>query len=450
MSLYSTSNRSIRATWRQAVLSGIAPDGGLYLPEQIPHITRNEIDALRELPFVDLATRLADAFIGSEVPQETLEALCAHAFNFPLVLKEIDAHTSVLELFHGPTCAFKDFGARFMAGLFRYFWGTQSKQLTVLVATSGDTGSAVANAFLDQAPNPPIRVAILYPKNKVSEIQRRQMTTLGHNVTAYEVDGTFDDCQALAKQALCDNELTKLHPLTSANSINIARLLPQMFYYAYAALRFQKDSPPLFSVPSGNLGNLTGGLLAHLVGFRAAHFIAACNANKTFPDFLITGEFLPQRSTETISNAMDVGNPSNFQRISDLFADQKEQRQLLKLLSGYSASDQETAEMLRKFHAEYGYILDPHTAVGACALSEYAKKHSNIAPQRVVVATAHPAKFAQVVHQALGWSGVNAESRSIDVPQQLRELETKAERVIALDNSYAALQAVLRSSGAGR
>jgi threonine synthase len=337
-----------------------------------------------------------------------------------------------------------------MAGLFRYFWGTQSKQLTVLVATSGDTGSAVANAFLDQDPNPPIRVAILYPKDKVSEIQRRQMTTLGHNVTAYEVDGTFDDCQALAKQALCDSELTRRYPLTSANSINIARLLPQMFYYAYTTLRFPKDSPPLFSIPSGNLGNLTGGLLAHLVGFRAAHFVAACNANKTFPEFLVTGEFLPQRSTETISNAMDVGNPSNFQRISDLFGDQKDRGYFHTLLSGYSASDQETAKMLRKFHAEYGYILDPHTAVGACALVDYVKKHSNIAPQRVIVATAHPAKFAQVVHQALGWSSVNAESRSIDVPQQLRELETKAERVIALDNSYAALQGVLESPGAGR
>jgi threonine synthase len=438
MALYSTRNRSIRATWREAVLSGIAPDGGLYLPEQIPHITPNEIHTLRERTFVELATRLAHAFIGSEVPQGTLEALCAHAFNFPLILKEIDAHTSVLELFHGPTCAFKDFGARFMAGLFRHFWGTQSKQLTVLVATSGDTGSAVANAFLDREPNPPIRVAILYPKNKVSDIQRRQMTTLGHNVTAYEVDGTFDDCQALAKQALCDSELTKLNPLTSANSINIARLLPQMFYYAYTTLRFPKEGPPLFSVPSGNLGNLTGGLLAHLVGFRAARFIAACNANKTFPDFLITGEFLPQRSTETISNAMDVGNPSNFQRITELFTAASETASMHELLSGFSATDHQTGAMLKSWHSQYSYILDPHTAVGACALSNYLEHHPNAATHRVLVATAHPAKFSDVVQSTLG--------SAPEMPLALRDLTALPEQYTPLSNSYAELRSALEKS----
>ncbi len=447
MALYSTRNRALRATWREGVLSGIAPDGGLYLPEQIPNFSLEKIAALRGYTFVELATHLAQAFIGSEVPGAMLEAICSDAFNFPLVIRAVDAKTSILELFHGPTCAFKDFGARFMAGLFRYFWNTQSKQLTVLVATSGDTGSAVANAFLDRSSNPPIRVAILYPKDKVSEIQRRQMTTLGYNVTAYEVDGTFDDCQALAKQALCDNKLIKLHPLTSANSINIARLLPQMFYYAHTTLAFAKDTPPLFSIPSGNLGNLTGGLLAHLVGFQAAHFIAACNANRTFPDFLLTGEFKPQRSTETISNAMDVGNPSNFQRITELFTNFTKTQQMQDLLLGFCATDQQTEELIRSWHQRYGYILDPHTAVGACALKHYTERDPHLAAHRVLVATAHPAKFAQVVLRGLRWpTAPDTGSISIDMPAQLLELEKRPERLISLKNSYSQLASALASS----
>jgi threonine synthase len=435
MELYSTRTKTIRATWRDAVLAGIAPDGGLYLPCIIPRLTTSELDALREGTFVELATRLAHTFIGSEVPRAMVEEICARAFNFPLTLRELDAETSVLELFHGPTCAFKDFGARFMAGLFRYFWGSQSKQLTVLVATSGDTGSAVANAFLDRDSNPPIRVAILYPKNKVSDIQRKQMTTLGHNVTAYEVDGTFDDCQALAKQALRDTELTRHLPLTSANSINIARLLPQMFYYAYAILRFAKESPPLFSVPSGNLGNLTGGLLAHAVGFRAAHYIAACNANKTFSDFLDTGAFLPKRSLETISNAMDVGNPSNFERITELFTTSPNIPSMRELLSGFSATDEQTRKALHSSHSRYRYVFDPHTAVAACSISNYLTQHPNTTAHRVIVATAHPAKFAHVVQETLG--------HPPDMPPVLSDLEALPEHCIPLANSYSDLRSAL-------
>lgn len=435
MSLYSTRDRSIRATWREAVLTGIAPDGGLYLPLELPRLSADEIALCREMSFPDLATFLATAFIGGEVPRETLKDICYHAFDFPLTLKQLDERLAVLELFHGPTCAFKDFGARFMAGLFRHFWGSQDRQLTVIVATSGDTGSAVANAFFDQQQSPPIRVAILYPKGKVSEMQRKQMTTLGHNVTAYEVAGTFDDCQALAKQALCDSELLKQRPLTSANSINIARLLPQMFYYAHTTLRFSSETPPLFSVPSGNLGNLTGGIMAHLLGFQAAHFIAACNANDTFPRFLETGVFSPQRSIETISNAMDVGNPSNFHRITELLSTSRQPLQLLHLLSGVSVTDSETCRALSSLSTLYGYILDPHTAIGASALARYRALTPHCSNPEVLVATAHPAKFCDVVQGVL--------ELPPPIPESLQALLNKSEQFVELPNAYPELMKAL-------
>lgn len=430
MLLYSTRSRATQATWRQAVLSGIAPDGGLYLPVELARYTPDAIAALRDVSFVELAYHLAHSFIGAEVPKTTLETICRNAFDFPITLRQLSPTLSVLELFHGPTCAFKDFGARFMAGLFRHFWGTQDKQLTVLVATSGDTGSAVANAFLDTQPNPPIRVAILYPKDKVSDVQRKQMTTLGHNVTAFEVAGTFDDCQALAKQALRDAELLRQVPLTSANSINIARLLPQMFYYAYATLRFSAATPPpLFCIPSGNLGNVTGSVLAHLTGFRAARIIAACNSNRTFPQFLTSGTFAPTPSIETISNAMDVGDPSNFYRITELLPETAPPDfKLHDLISGYSISDDETRRAIRSYYDELSYILDPHTAVGACALM----RHAGCAPAtdcpHVLVATAHPAKFSLVVQESLG--------REPELPNPLAKVLSKSERTVPLSNSY--------------
>ena len=263
MELRTTNDASLRHSWSDAVLKGVAPDGGLYLPATLPRLSVDEVEALRDLPFPRLAHALAKLFLRSSVPDPVLKGICEEAFNFDLPLRQIDTTTHILELFHGPTCAFKDFGARFMARLFRHFLGESAKPLTVLVATSGDTGSAVANAFLDTAPHPRIKVTILFPKGKVSLVQEKQMTTLGHNITAYEVNGTFDDCQALVKRALADRALAESRPLTSANSINIARLLPQMFYYVHAALKLPRDAKPLFSVPSGNLGNLTGGLIGH-------------------------------------------------------------------------------------------------------------------------------------------------------------------------------------------
>jgi threonine synthase len=434
--LYSTKNTMTRASWRDAVLSGIAPDGGLYLPVNFPLLSQQEITDLKGRTFSEVATVLARRFIGDEVPQEVISHICAEAFNFPLERRELAPKLSVLELFHGPTCAFKDFGARFMARLFRYFWGSQSRQLTVLVATSGDTGSAVANAFFDPSPNPPIRVVILYPKDKVSDVQRRQMTTLGGNVIALQVRGTFDDCQSLVKEALRDERLLANHALTSANSINIARLLPQAFYYAYATLLFNDSDGPLFVVPSGNLGNLTGGIIADKIGFKCKGFIAACNSNETFPRFLSSGVFIPQSSVETISNAMDVGNPSNFYRITELLKPGCETRSLNDFLRGCAVSDSDTLKAIKFYHSQYGYVLDPHTAVGAVALDSMMGEYGADTP-KVLVATAHPGKFAPAVDQAIGSAPI--------LPDRLSQVLLSSERFVEIESHYSHLAGVLEA-----
>jgi threonine synthase len=306
----------------------------------------------------------------------------------------------------------------------------------VLVATSGDTGSAVANAFFDTSPNPLIRVAILFPKGKVSLVQEKQMTTLGHNVTAFEVNGTFDDCQALVKQALADEDLKATCPLTSANSINIARLLPQMFYYVRAALTFSPSTPPIFSVPSGNLGNLTGGIFGHLMGMPSSHFIAACNRNAPFPHYLRTGGFSPHPSHETISNAMDVGNPSNFARLLSMY--NNEIGRMRATISGAQVSDEETLDTIRHIYSSTGYILDPHTAVGALGLMRYRAQTSSSLPG-IILATAHPAKFAATVAQAIG--------KEPEVPPQLSDALTKKGHKTSLENSYSELRRSLAATG---
>jgi threonine synthase len=433
MKLRSTTNEALEASWRDAVLRGLAPDGGLYVPTELPHLTEEYLEAARKLPFPDLAAALAKLFLKDEVPDATIGQLCRDSFTFDVPLKQVAGATYILELFHGPTCAFKDFGARFMAGLFRYFLGSHGQRLTVLVATSGDTGSAVANAFFDSSPSAPIDVAILFPRGKVSLVQEKQMTTLGHNVTAYEVDGTFDDCQRLVKLALADHELQKQRSLTSANSINIARLLPQMFYYVHAALQIGDPKAPIFSVPSGNLGNLTGGIIAHLMGLPVTRFIAACNRNDVFPDYLATGEFTPRPSAETISNAMDVGNPSNFARIVPLYGASIEA--IRADVCGYGFSDEETLEAISIWYERTGYILDPHTAVGVLALEKLRATRSTHYAPGIVLATAHPAKFSDVVRRAI----------SIDppIPAQLQEALDKPGHKIALSNSYEDLKSRL-------
>ena len=434
MALRSTTSPALKATWRDAVLHGLAPDGGLYVPESLPLLTAREIEALTALPFPELAIALTRPFLADEVPEKVIHAICTKAFTFDVPLVEISRGRYILELFHGPTCAFKDFGARFMSHLFRHFWGSQPRQLTVLVATSGDTGSAVANAFLDRSGAPPIKVTILFPKNKVSLVQEKQMTTLGGNVTACEVDGTFDDCQRLVKQALNDRSLLDHVALTSANSINIARLLPQMFYYAYASASLLGGPAPIVSVPSGNLGNLTGGLLAHMLGFPIAHFIAATNSNAVFPNFLSTGTYAPAPSVETISNAMDVGNPSNFARIASLYGEDVSAVQ--RTLSGYSVSEQDTVRAIQSTYRDTGYIVDPHTAVGVNALERY-RADRNIPSDvpSIVLATAHPAKFAPVVKDAIGVEP--------ELPPQLRAVLDAEGHKVALPNSYEALKNIL-------
>lgn len=432
MELFSTKDNSIRHRWSDAVLRGLAPDGGLYLPVELPDLPGQSLGQLADLPFPQLAFELARRFLSDEVPDAALQKLCSAAFTFEVPLQRISDTTLILELFHGPTCAFKDFGARFMARLFRHFLGSPQHPLTVLVATSGDTGSAVANAFFDDSPNPPIRVAILFPKGKVSLVQEKQMTTLGHNVTAYEVEGTFDDCQSLVKQALADNDLTKRHAFTSANSINIARLLPQMFYYVYAALKVQELSPPIFSVPSGNLGNLTGGIIGHLMGMPASHFIAACNINAPFPEYLRSGNYIPHPSHETVSNAMDVGNPSNYVRLLSLYGN--EISRMRATISGARITDEETVTTIARIYEDTGYVLDPHTAVGVLALERY-RERSHASNPGIVLATAHPAKFANTVAAAIG--------KDPEMPPQLAEALTKEGTKIPLKNSYAEFKRAL-------
>lgn len=436
MKLFSTKDNSIRHRWSEAVLRGLAPDGGLYLPVEIPRLSGATLAQLSELPFPHLAYELAKRFLSDEVPDAIIKEICASAFTFDVPLKKISEQTHILELFHGPTCAFKDFGARFMARLFRHFLGSSDRPLTVLVATSGDTGSAVANAFFDPSTSPPIRVAILFPKGKVSLVQEKQMTTLGHNVTAYEVDGTFDDCQALVKQALSDKEITSRQAFTSANSINIARLLPQMFYYVYAALKISQTGAPIFSVPSGNLGNLTGGIIGHLMGMPSTHFIAACNINAPFPEYLRSGEYRPQASQETTSNAMDVGNPSNYVRLLSLYGN--EIGSMRATISGDRITDEETIATISKTFRETGYVLDPHTAVGVLAL-ERSRCQTRSTNPGVVLATAHPAKFANTVTNAIG--------HDPEAPPQLAQALKKEGDKVPLRNSYAELQRQLATIG---
>ncbi|MEN9846715.1 MAG: threonine synthase [Pseudomonadota bacterium] len=435
MKLFSTKDNSIRHRWSDGVLRGLAPDGGLYLPAELPHLSGATLAQLADLSFPHLAYELARRFLSEEVPDAALKDICSSAFTFDVPLRQISERTHILELFHGPTCAFKDFGARFMARLFRYFLGTPDRPLTVLVATSGDTGSAVANAFYDSSESPPIRVVILFPKGKVSLVQEKQMTTLGYNVTTYEVDGTFDDCQSLVKQALADQDLTSYHALTSANSINIARLLPQMFYYVYASLKITPLGAPIFSVPSGNLGNLTGGIIGHLMGMPASHFIAACNINAPFPEYLRSGAYLPHRSQETVSNAMDVGNPSNYDRLLSLYGN--ELSTMRASISGDRVTDDDTVATIGRTYRDTGYTLDPHTAVGVLALDRYLSSSRSTHPG-VVLATAHPAKFSSTVSHAIG--------RDPEIPTQLAEALIREGHKIPLENSYAALKHQLHTT----
>ncbi|MBL7702707.1 MAG: threonine synthase [Ferruginibacter sp.] len=393
MKYYSLNKQSPVADFATATILGQAPDKGLYFPEIIPQVSKELIDNIENYSNEAIAFEVIKPYIGDAIPKDVLEKIVAETVSFEIPLVKITDAIFSLELFHGPTLAFKDVGARFMSRCLGYF-ATQSQtkeKITVLVATSGDTGGAVANGFYDVEG---VEVVILYPSGKVSSVQEKQLTTLGKNIHALEVDGTFDECQQMVKAAFADVELNQKIKLTSANSINVARWLPQQFYYFYLYKQWKdKTNPPVVTVPSGNFGNICAGLLAQQSCLPIKHFIAACNVNDTVPDFLRTGNYQPKKAVPTISNAMDVGDPSNFIRIMQMFYHQK--NSLDKTLTGFTITDNETKETLVSVLKKHNYLLDPHGAVAYNALQQYHAQHPNA--KGVILETAHPVKFYDVI-----------------------------------------------------
>jgi threonine synthase len=381
--------------FRQAVVAGLAPDGGLYVPATLERRAEAWWASLRGAPFQDVAVAMAQALLGDEFDEAELAGLITDALNFPIPVRRLDDRLQVVELFHGPTFAFKDVGARTLARFLSHL-EEDGEPLTVLVATSGDTGSAVAQAFWGV---PRTRVVVLYPDGQVSQVQEAQFTTLGGNVTAVAVQGAFDDCQRLVKEAFADEALNRRVRLTSANSISLGRLVPQMFYYAYAALQAEPGERVVFSVPSGNFGNLVAGVMAWRMGAPIARFVAATNVNDTVPRYLETGHYQPRPSVATIANAMDVGAPSNFERLSWLFNGDRAAMQAM--ISANVHTDDEVKRAITELHQQYGYVADPHTAIAY--LGTHALQHpSTPAPQHLFLSTAHPAKFAETVEPAIG------------------------------------------------
>jgi len=427
---YSLRRQSPPVDFRAATLAGQAPDGGLYFPETIPRFSQEFISRLRTMPKAELALAVMRPYVGAAIPEADLLEIGAAAVDFAFPLVPITPEISALELFHGPTLAFKDVGARFMSRCLGHFARRgDTPPVTVLVATSGDTGGAVASGFLGV---PGVEVVILYPAGKVSPVQEQQLTTLGQNITALEVSGTFDDCQALVKQAFLDPELAQNRFLTSANSINVARWLPQQLYYCFAMQQWPEGAaPPVVAVPSGNFGNLCAGLLAQASGLPLGHFIAACNANEPVPVYLRTGTFTPRPAVATFSNAMDVGNPSNFVRILELF--DNDVNKLRAVLSADTVSDADTVAAIRQVWEQQGYLLDPHAAVAYTALRRYQAQHP--AAEGLVLATAHPVKFPDVVEPIIG--------RAIALPAAVQELQGRPKRSVPLAVDYAELKAYL-------
>ncbi len=429
MNYYSTNNKNQKVSLREAVIQGLAPDNGLYMPESIPTLPSSFFESLHKLSFQEIGFQVAKNLIGNDIPTSELRRIVDHTIQFEAPLIEIEKNIFSLELFHGPTLAFKDFGARFLSGLLGYFANQQDKEITILVATSGDTGSAVANGFFNV---PGTKVIVLYPSGKVSDIQEKQFTTLGGNITALEIDGTFDDCQRLVKQAFLDEQLKQKLFLTSANSINIARLIPQSFYYfrAFAQLK-EKQNPIVFSVPSGNFGNLTAGLFAKRMGLPVHRFIAATNQNDIVPTYLKTKLFSPRPSVQTISNAMDVGNPSNFARMLDLY--QNDFGSFSGDVAGCHYSDEQTNMAMREVFESKKYILDPHGAVGYLGLKEYSKSNPNAVG--IFLETAHPVKFGEVVERAI--------DQSVAIPERLNSYLKKEKQSKKMANSFSGLKEFL-------
>ena len=429
MQYYSLNKQSPVVDFKDATINGQAPDKGLYFPAQLPQADKELVDNIENYSNEAIALRVISPYVGTTIPPNELERIVAETVNFSIPLVSVTENISSLELFHGPTLAFKDIGARFMSRCLGYFVKDNNKKVTVLVATSGDTGGAVASGFYDVDG---VDVVILYPSGKVSSVQEKQLTTLGKNIRAIEVNGSFDDCQHLVKQAFSDAALNKKLFLTSANSINVARWLPQQFYYFFAWKQWRdKTNPPVISVPSGNFGNICAGLLAYSTGLPVKHFIAACNANNTVPEFLRTTVYEAKKAVATISNAMDVGNPSNFVRILELFHQQL--GDLTKVFSSYSISDDATKAALKKIYEEQHYLMDPHGSVGYIALRDYLSGHPG--DKGMFLETAHPVKFYDVVEPII--------DNPVPIPDAVSAVLKNKKVAVQMDADYEQLKEYL-------
>lgn len=435
MKYYSLNRKAPAVDFMTAAISGQAPDKGLYFPESIPQFSKKWLQEMETKSNATIAFDIIRPYAGNMIDDEALYAIAAASIDFPIPLKEVNQRIAVLELFHGPTLAFKDVGARFMSRCLSYFIqkhaDTFRKKVTVLVATSGDTGGAVANGFNNV---PGIDVVIMYPGGRVSAVQEKQLTANGPNIHAVQVNGSFDDCQRLVKTAFADPQLNEWLYLTSANSINVARWLPQQFYYAFAWKQWpDKDHPPVIAVPSGNFGNICAGLLAKASGLPVQHFVAACNSNQVIPDFMQTGNYRPQPSIATLSNAMDVGDPSNFVRVLELF---EQQLHLLRdAVTAYSIDDAVTIETISRVKEETGYLLEPHGAVGYAALQKYFSSHLH--EKGIVLETAHPVKFPDVFQKQL--------QLTLPLPSDVVQLMQQPSRVVSIQPEYVTLKDILLS-----
>jgi len=430
---YSTNNQSPLASFKEATIRGQAPDKGLYFPEIIPQVDKSLISDIEKLSNEEISFRVIRPYVGNEIRDEELFKIVEETINFPIPLVKVNDKIFSLELFHGPTLAFKDVGARFMSRCLGYFLRDENKKVTVLVATSGDTGGAVANGFYDV---PGVNVIILYPSGKVSPVQEKQLTTPGKNIKALEIEGTFDDCQHMVKQAFADPDINQKLFLTSANSINVARWLPQQFYYFFAYKQWiDKDHPPVVSVPSGNFGNICAGILAKQSGLPIDHFIAACNVNDVVTEYLQTTHYKPQTAKSTLSNAMDVGNPSNFIRILEIFHHQFPD--LAKNLSSFSITDEETKATIKEVYDTSNYLLDPHGAVGYLSLKKFLEKQ----PDRkgIFLETAHPVKFPDAVEKVTG--------KQIDLPSSIRSIMDLEKKSLFMKPDFETFKHYLVSGG---
>lgn len=427
MQYYSLNNEAPNVSFSEAVIKGLAPDRGLYFPEHITPLPKSFFENIENLDNVEIAYQAIQQFVGDEIPEIELRDILEDVLSFDFPVISVEENIGTLELFHGPTMAFKDVGARFMARCLGYFNKNNENHVTVLVATSGDTGGAVANGFLGVKG---VDVVILYPTGKVSEIQEKQLTTLGQNITALEVDGVFDDCQEMVKSAFLDTSITDHKQLTSANSINVARWLPQLFYFLFAYKQVKnKNKNITFSVPSGNFGNICAGIVANKLGLPVKHFVAATNINDTVVRYLESSTYEPKPSKATISNAMDVGNPSNFIRIQNLF--DNDFSSLKNSFSAYSFNDQETKEAMKMIFNESGYVADPHGAVGYLGLKKQSLGEDDYG---IFLETAHPVKFLDVVEETL--------ATQIEIPERIQKVIDKEKKSISID-SYKKLKEFL-------